>query len=891
MGFFYHDMRAERPKRSAAPAKARLADIPVTLLQQQSCMVCPRDKDKALRSPKMRPEGSMNAPVYLLGASPTKEDDARDIHWCDDLGQEVYDKFGEFFMRELVRSNYIVQCMGDEHVAVTECCRNRIIRDIEEVKPVIVVTVGDAALKWATNVTQSSPQVRGMLFASQFGSHACWVMPLIVPNYAAMQWGRQSQSGRTISRFELAMRHDIGWIKRNYQELQPPRVYTSTEYDKGIEQITGDQPGDLHRLEKRLREIGGYPRQALDLETSALRPYMPRHSYILTAAVGTFEDTIAFPLRISSAGHDEGWGTVGREQKAMELFAEYLLFSGRKACHNLAFEQEWIAHDFGSELLRRTEWDDTMALAYVMDGRSGTKSLDIQTRMSFGFHLKSQSPVDVTQEQWWLKYKLSVILRYNGMDTKWTDKLRDDYEDRTDEAARTVYEQRIRLAPALIQMEEHGLLLDFDYAHKLDVDMRAKLQETEAKLAHCPEVKEYQHKYGSRLEPTNPDQVLKLMHGMLGREECEREDREGVVHLSTDEEVLSAIPAREVPSAPLILAHREIAKLHGTYVLPALKKKWVCRDGRVRSKYSSITAITGRLSSEDTNQTNWPKRKHKEVRGMLIADKWRWLVPFDYGQIEFRCVGMCSRDANVVKYCWTNYDVHAYWAQRMLDMHGPLVDHVLEEFAEMIAEYKKKDGREYDEDKAILKIMRQESKNRWVFPQFFGATSHSCALNLHLPDDVARELSGEFWDEFKGVKKWQDELVQFYERHFYVQTMGGHKRRNLMTINELINHPIQGTAAEIVLEAQMALSERADAEGDRELQPIMNVYDDLTFDLSDETLEAKINVIAYEMCKPRFDYINVPLLVEVSAGSRWDQCKELKVFHSNELFNTPNPYR
>src|SRR3954463_682097 len=210
------------------------------------------------------------------------------------------------------------------------------------------------------------------------------------PNFVRSFKGRgKQQTGNVYSKYEVAFRHDIQWVKDNFDRMPPP-THHAGPYDAGIELLTGDQPGDIHRLEKRLRELGRHPRQTLDLETTGLRPYMQRNPAILTAAVGTFNDTLAFPLRISSTGHDEGWGTTSREQRAMELFAEWLQYSGRKACHNLAFEMEWIAHDFGPEILRRTEWDDTMAMAYVMDAREGTKSLDVQTLMRFGFALKDQ---------------------------------------------------------------------------------------------------------------------------------------------------------------------------------------------------------------------------------------------------------------------------------------------------------------------------------------------------------------------------------------------------------------------------------------------------------------------------------------------------------------------
>ena len=157
--------------------------------------------------------------------------------------------------------------------------------------------------------------------------------------------------------------------------------------------------------------------------------------------------------------------------------------------------------------------------------------------------------------------------------------------------------------------------------------------------------------------------------------------------------------------------------------------------------------------------------------------------------------------------------------------------------------------------------------------------------------DVATDLGGEFWDEFKGVKRWQEETLKFFERHLYVETLGGNRRRGPMSPNEIINMPIQGTAAEIVCEAMCALSERSVVEDNPDIHPILNVHDDLTFDAADITLDANLSIIVAEMCKHRFDYINVPLVVEVSVGPRWSELEEIGVYRSNELFGLPNPYK
>jgi DNA polymerase I-like protein with 3'-5' exonuclease and polymerase domains len=288
-----------------------------------------------------------------------------------------------------------------------------------------------------------------------------------------------------------------------------------------------------------------------------------------------------------------------------------------------------------------------------------------------------------------------------------------------------------------------------------------------------------------------------------------------------------------------------------------------------------MRAVSSRLSSRIHN---WPKRKHKEVRGAIAAPPGKWIVACDQGQIEFRVAGMCSQDPNIIKYSWTGYDAHAYWAQRMLDEYPPIVDFVVEFVG-------------VDWDEGGFKALRQEAKNGWVFPQLFGSTTETCAARLHLPDDVAKRLGEEYWDEFRVHRKWQRRLLESYEKTGYVETLGGWRRRGAITSNEAINHPIQGTAAEIVIESFNAISERSQLEGNADIHPIFNGHDDLTFLMHDEGMEANIDIVTAEMCKPRFDYVCVPLIVEVSVGARWHQLKEIAKVSSETVYNLRNPYR
>lgn len=865
MGFFHNDAKAAEKRAPAKKAQPK-GVIPIASLNELGCQVCPRDKDR-LKTPKMEPAGAMNPRLYILTAAPSLQDDERGVWGADKAGREIAKQLPRDSDR-WVRWGGVIQC-GTDTVAVgkheTECCRQRVVRDIEESQPLVILGIGDAPLAWATGLEAYAPRWRGRLLTVKVGSHVCLYYPINYPNYVF----KESKYGP--SEHEVATRHDIAQLVRMLEvdNSLPVPDYQEGPFDRGVEIITGTETGDFQRLELALSQLAKAPRSALDLETNGLRAYQAKPR-VWTAAVGTFERTVAFPL-----DHPEGWGTEHQQRRVWSLFTDYLLESGIKECHNLAFEMEWLAYFIDPRILRLTDWDDTMSMAHTIDARPGTKSLDVQTAIYYGFNLKSQSNIDAARI---IEYPLKKVLRYNGMDTKWTN-----YHSRTlrpiieaDPKLRWAHERKVRLASTLVLTERQGMPVDYQTAVDMEARMQAAATEIDGRVQRTPEVKAYREKFGT-FSVTNNDHVLRLLDKICKRDEIVKSDKNGT-RMSTDESVLSEIPKNEVPSAALVLEHRGVEKILSTYVRPLVTKRIISADGLIHPKYSSMTAVTGRLAGEDPNPQNWPKRKHREVRGVVRARLNRWLLAADYGQIEFRVAGMASGDDNLVKYCWTGYDVHAYWAKRMVEEYPRIKDWIVSEF-------------EVDWDEKGMKTLRQESKNKWVFPSIFGAAVASRAANLHLPRDIADALDREFWDEFPGVKKWQTNLLKSYSKHLYVETLGGIRRYGPMTPNEVINMPIQGTAAEIVTEAMCALSERAMAEDNENIQPMFNGHDDLTFEPYDSALEATLDTVVHEMCKPRFRYINVPLVVEVSLGERWSDLKEIGIYRSDKLFNLRNPYQ
>lgn len=890
MSFFFADAARTAPRR---PVAAR-GPIPIATLEKMGCKACPRDGyADILKHPKLTPTGRSDALVYLLGPEVSNEEDVADAHWVHRYGKVLLDKFPDRMVTGDMRFGHIVQC-GDTAInALTRagkdldphasaCCRRRVVDDIEATRPVVVVGVGDAALRWATGIGGGSltrdkkPGTplgggamtwRGRFMAVQFGKHACWYFQLAWPNFVASKRKHKGEH-------ELTLEHDIAALTA-FLSINPqlPEVWRSG-YDDGILLIDGHAGiSDLDKLQQALNLSAAAVQSGLDIETNGLRPYM-RDPRIWTAAVGTFETSVAFPL-----DHPDGWRNDRHKREAWGMFGEYLLHSGTKICHHLGFEQEWLGHFYGMDLLRRTSWGDSMAMAHTLDERKGTRSLEAQTVVEFGFNLKDQSPVDVKRPDWVKQYQIMETLRYNGMDTKWCDMLARTLEVRLkadDPLQWEQYERKVRAAPALVMMQALGMHADITRATDLERTYADKAAVLSKMIQETPEARRYERKKQRRLEPGNPDSVLDMMK-WLDRPEIQREQREGGVKWTTDEEALAAMPVGEVPSAPMILELRGVEKLRSTYLGPVLSGKLTSDDGLLHTSYSQFTAVSSRLSAEDPAVQNWPKRKYREIRGVITTPDGDLFVSCDLGQIEFRVVGMCSEDDQLVRACWTDYDVHSHWAQRMVDVWPATKDWIVREFG-------------VDWDEKGLKTLRQESKNGWVFPQFFGASLNSIGPRMHLPSDVAEKLDAEFWDTFAATKRWQNKLMKQYDRSGYVETLDGHRRRGPMTRNEIINHPIQGTAARINIDACCALSELAQLTSDMEIHPVLNVHDDLTERMSERSVAEKSLIIAQEMCRIRHPWVNVPILVEVSIGKRWDELKEIAKYRSDALFGHRNPY-
>jgi uracil-DNA glycosylase family 4 len=873
VGFFYAQSAADA---RAAKTKTR-REIPIALMKDLGCKACPADEvDERRITPKLPPRGSDTPLVYVLGASPTMAEDEEGKHLQGDAFDVVRSAIPAD-MRQDVRYGHTVRCrtLGKQRDArEAVCCSGLLQADIEATKPKVVLGLGALPLSWALRTGNGATSInnmadfiwRGRMWPIKVGEHVCWYYCLQDPLWVAIAQSQRKHD----TEHTATLRRDVKDLFKKIDDFPDASKFYVPEEQRAtrIEVIDGSNELHYEALCMFLDEAQTDPMAGVDIETSKLRPYS-EGAIIATCAISIKSRTLAFPVL-----HPEGWnGDKKMQRMVVDLLLHYLRNSNAKTAHNLIFELEWFAYTYDQCIMRETEWHDSMAAAHTLDKRPGALSLGATTVLRFGFDVKSMSNLDTARI---LEYPLLDVLHYNALDAKWGREAQLDMMAEFEDVPKLweEYQRKTRTTPSLVMSQLIGLPVDFEYAALMRDTLQKEYDDALRLLTQSNEVKKFERMFGRSFVPGGDDEVL-LLRDVMKRDEGAR----GEGSYSVDDATLSAIPKSAGISPGLIQTMRGSDKLLGTYIRPVFNQDpkkgtvLVYPDGRMHPSYNLMIAETDRLSCEDPNAQNYPKRKRKEVRGYVVTPDGRVyvFVACDYGQLEARVIAMASEDRNLVDSLWTDFDIHGHWATRFVALYPEIKDWVVEEF-------------EVDWDEKGMKTLRQECKNKWVFPQFFGSSYRSCAASMHLPLDIAEDASQEFWDQFKGVKRWQQRMVDHYAKHHYVETLLGSRRYGPLSLNQIINTPIQGTGAHIVLDAQNRISEMAQSTERWHLVPPLNVHDDLSYFIPRVSMVEDVELIAHTMCDCRFPFVNVPILVEVSVSQhRWHEMSEIGVYRSDQL--------
>ena len=398
------------------------------------------------------------------------------------------------------------------------------------------------------------------------------------------------------------------------------------------------------------------------------------------------------------------------------------------------------------------------------------------------------------------------------------------------------------LVPVLAKMERAGMLVDPDRLHSLSEGLATQIAEVERSIRDLAGDETFN--IGS------PMQLSHVLFDVMGLPtKGLKKTKRG--YYSTNAKVLSDL-ARDHEIVRLILDWREKSKIKSTY-LDTLGPLRRC-DGRVHTTYNQTITATGRLSSSDPNLQNIPTRSElgRTVKTAFSAGEGSVFLAVDYSQIELRLLAHLSGDEHLVRAFNEGEDFHAETAARV--------------FGVPVSE--------------VTPDLRSRAK-AVNFGIVYGQQAYGLSQSLHISMAEARDMIDRYYEAYPGVRTFLDNVVARAKQTGYAETMYGRRRHipelkaknpQLRGFGErtAMNHPMQGTAADIIKIAMARVSRRLEEEGFA-AHMILQVHDELDFECPVDEVE-RLTAMVRDVMEHVVD-LRVPLIAEASTGITWADAK------------------
>ena len=410
------------------------------------------------------------------------------------------------------------------------------------------------------------------------------------------------------------------------------------------------------------------------------------------------------------------------------------------------------------------------------------------------------------------------------------------------EAEATLHEvyQRLELplVPVLSKIERNGAFVSIEKLRAQSQEIAIRLAELESQACELA---------GQPFNLASPKQLGEILFEKLELPVIKKTPKGAP---STAEEVLVEL-ANDYELPAVLIEHRGLAKLKSTYT-DKLPEMVDTRTGRVHTSYHQAVTATGRLSSSDPNLQNIPIRTQegRRIRQAFIAPEGRKIVAADYSQIELRIMAHLSSDAGLLHAFANELDVHSATAAEVFDVS---LDDVTTD---------------------------QRRKAKAInFGLIYGMSAFGLAKQIGVARGEAQEYIDRYFARYPGVADYMDATRAIAHEQGYVETLLGrrlylpeinarNKQRQLAAERTAINAPMQGTAADIIklamIDVDAWLTETA-----LDAKMIMQVHDELVFEVADEACETLCNNVTERMAN--VIELQVPLLTEVGVGANWDE--------------------
>jgi len=403
--------------------------------------------------------------------------------------------------------------------------------------------------------------------------------------------------------------------------------------------------------------------------------------------------------------------------------------------------------------------------------------------------------------------------------------------------SRIYHEIELPARQVIWQMERTGILIDGDTLARQSHEIGQKIMALEAQAYELA---------GQPFNLASPKQLGEILFGKLGLPVKKKTASGGA---STDEEVLSEL-ALDYPLPKLLLEHRSLSKLKGTYTdkLPRMINP---DTGRVHTHFSQASVVTGRLASSEPNLQNIPVRtdEGRKIRTAFIAPAGSSIVSADYSQIELRIMAHLSGDERLLDAFAHGEDVHRATAAEIFGVTplevGP-------------------------DQRRVAKSIN--------FGLIYGMSAFGLARQLGLERSAAQTYIDRYFARYPGVARYMEEARATVREHGYVETVFGRRlwlpeirssngNRRQAAERAAINAPMQGTAADLIKLAMIAVQGWLEQTA-RQSKLVLQVHDELVLEVPDaELMEIRTQL---PRLMTQVAQLKVPLVVEVGIGPNWE---------------------
>ena len=595
---------------------------------------------------------------------------------------------------------------------------------------------------------------------------------------------------------------------------------------------------DWATFEVWLKKIESTPLVALDTETTSLDPFAARLVGISFAVAPG--EAAYIPL-----AHDYAGAPVQLpcEQVLARLSAWLESPNHAKIGQHLKYDQ----HVFANHGIALTGVaHDTLLQSYVLEaGKSGVRGHDLGQLALRHLGLETIAFEDLcgkgANQIGFNQVEVAKAAEYGAEDADLCLQLHGRlYPQITaSEGLAHVYSEiEIPVRDILYRMERTGVLIDSTLLAQQSQELGKRLLELEQQAHELA---------GQPFNVNSPKQLAEILFDKLGLP-VKKKTPSGTP--STDEEVLSEL-ALDYPLPKLLLESRQLAKLKGTYT-DKLPKMVNAQTGRVHTSYAQAVAVTGRLASSDPNLQNIPVRtaEGRRIRAAFIAPSGARIVSADYSQIELRIMAHLSEDAGLTEAFAHGEDVHRATAAEIFGVTplevGP-------------------------DQRRVAKVIN--------FGLIYGMSAFGLARQLDLERAAAQNYIERYFARYPGVAKYMERTRNAAKMQGYVETVFGRRLwlpditaaqvgRRQGAERAAINAPMQGTAADLIKLAMIAVQDWIDREKLKS-RLIMQVHDELLLEVPDDELmrvRVELPPLMTQVAKLR-----VPLAVEVGIGAHWDE--------------------